>query len=345
MQAGSPPEAAGNRPIMSDIPPAAPVPVPGAQMAQAAPPVPQRLAPAPRIPLPTDVPMSEDEKRGYQLRAKALALGDPYLQQQADGLIKYGADQRKQQYDAILQDYRDQMLERRTRQTAEEAFARTQSTPEHALAVKTAAEELAKVQNENRLRAQFGNLPPAEVFKQVDASRALAKGAQQALVASQTAMDAFNKGAITGTGANQRLDAAKLFTALGLVDKHDVIANTETFRNAMQPVVASILHQTSGTSQLSEGELRFAQKAAAGDITLDPASIRELMRIIDKRSNEVIRDHQTLTGALFGDNPQAKAMYGIEAPPKSQDAQAREWLQANPNDPRAPAIRRRLGIP
>jgi hypothetical protein len=113
----------------------------------------------------------------------------------------------------------------------------------------------------------------------------------------------------------------------------------------MQPVVASILHQTSGTSQLSEGELRFAQKAAAGDITLDPASIRELMRIIDKRSNEVIRDHQTLTGALFGDNPQAKAMYGIEAPPKSQDAQAREWLQANPNDPRAPAIRRRLGIP
>jgi hypothetical protein len=313
--AGSPPEAAGNRPIVvPDIKPvpAAPVPVPGARMAEAPPPTPQRLTPQERMPVPTDIPMTEDEKKGYRIRAQGLALGDQNIQKQGEGLIAYGAGQRKQEYDARLKDWQDQMLERRNRQAAEEKFVREGG----ALKVQQEAETLKKSQQENALRAQFGNLPPDEVFKQVNASRALAKGAQQALVASRNAMDAFDKGAITGIGANQKLDVAKLFTALNLTDQGDRIRNTEVFRNAMQPIIASILHQTSGTSQLSEGELRFAQRAAAGDITLEPGSIKELMRIIDKRSNEMINDHQTLTGALFGkDNPQANALFGVERPP------------------------------
>ena len=341
---GPPPEAQANRPIVvPDIKPqpAAPVPAPGVQTAQAAPPpTPQRLTPQERMPLPTDVPMGADEARGYRLRATALALGDPNMKAQAEGLIAYGANQRKQVYDARLKDWQDQVAERRQRQAAEETFVREGG----ALKVQREAEAVKKAQDENRLRAQFGNLPPDEVFKQVTASRTLAKGAQQALIASRNAMDAFDKGAITGIGANQKLDLAKLLTGMGLVDQGDRVRNTEVFRNAMQPIIASILHQTSGTSQLSEGELRFAQRAAAGDITLEPASIRELMRIIDKRSTEMINDHSTLTGALFGkDSPQANALFGVEIPKeiatRQVNDQAKEWLLNNPNDPRAPAVR------
>ena len=81
--------------------------------------------------------------------------------------------------------------------------------------------------------------------------------------------------------------------------------------------MAAILHQTSGTSQLSEGELAFAKQAAAGNITLDAKTIPRLMEIIDKRSREVIKDHQTLTGAMFGDDPKAKAVYGVDMPPEA----------------------------
>ena len=88
----------------------------------------------------------------------------------------------------------------------------------------------------------------------------------------------------------------------------------------MAPVVASIMHQTSGTSQLSEGELRFAQRAAAGDITLDPGSIKQLMTIIDKGSKGIISDHQRKVDVLFGDSPQAKATFGVETPKAPEKA-------------------------
>ena len=239
--------------------------------------------------------------------------------QQGQPLITYGEAQRKQEYDARVKDWQDQMLIRRQKELAEEAFAR--EAPQRELKMQQEKEALAKAQQESRLRAQFGNMPPDEVFKQVTASKTQAMAAKQALTASQAAMGAFDKGAITGTGANQRLDVAKLFTGLGLVDKGNLIANTEVFRSAMQPVVAAILHQTSGTSQLSEGELAFAKAAAAGNITLDAQSIRTLMGIIDKRSQEVLKDHQTMMSALFGDNnPQAKAMFGVEGPTRAPSA-------------------------
>ena len=204
-------------------------------------------------------------------------------------------------------------------------------------------EAVTKARDENRLRAQFANLPPEEVFKKVNESHKIAKSGQDALVASAAAMKAFKDGAITGYGADQKLNVAKLFTALNLTDKGNLIANTETFKSAMQPVVAAILHQTSGTSQLSEGELAFAKQAAAGNISLDAKTIPRLMEIIDKRSREVIKDHQTLTSAMFGDDPKAKAVYGVDMPPSQEDS-ARKWLQDNPNDPRAPAIKQKLGI-
>ena len=95
-----------NPPVISDVkpapvlPPAPPV-LPRAPLADQPsrrPPPPVVVTALPRVPLPSDVPMTEDEKRGWRLRARALALQDPYLQKQADGLIAYGAGQRKQQY-------------------------------------------------------------------------------------------------------------------------------------------------------------------------------------------------------------------------------------------------------
>ena len=67
-------------------------------------------------------------------------------------------------------------------------------------------EEVIKASNENRLRAQFANLPPEEVFKKVNESHKIAKSGQDALVASAAAMKAFKDGAITGYGADQEAE-------------------------------------------------------------------------------------------------------------------------------------------
>jgi hypothetical protein len=259
--------------------------------------------------------------------------GDPYIAQQAKTLIDYGKAQRDQAYQARLKTYESDLALRNQQTLATDTFNR--GAPERELERKakeaeiakaqrdaaTAQETLVAAQRQNQLREKFAGMNPEDVYKEMKTSQSAAKQAQQGLEASNAAMKAFDKGAISGFGANQRLDVAKLFTALGLVDKGDRIANTETFRNAMQPVVAAILHQTSGTSQLSEGELAFAKAASAGNITLDPQSIRQLMTIIDKRSREVIADHQEKMDAVFGKgNAAANALYGVPMPVLSQKA-------------------------
>jgi hypothetical protein len=332
--------AANNPPIVTD----AITPQPQAQQP---PPQPQRLTPAPRQPIITDEPMTDDEKRGWAARTKAMQLGSPELLDQANKLIEYGAGQRKEAYNAKLKDWQDQMLIQRQNQLEETKFAR--GAEQRNLEMAKTKAELTAQENANRLRAQFGNMDPAEAYKRLDASRDIAKGARQSMLASQEALHALDNGAITGIGANQRLDMAKLVTSLGLKDMGNEVQNTEVFRGAMQPIVANILHQTSGMSQLSEGELRFAAAAAAGNITLNASSMRELLRIIDTRSKEIINDHRTLTDALYGSekNPQFHATWGVDVPPPkpgSTDAQALEWATQNANDPRAAAIKKKLGV-
>jgi hypothetical protein len=205
-------------------------------------------------------------------------------------------------------------------------------------------EAITEARSKNALRQQFGNMDPETVFKTMTESSKVAGSAAKSLAASQSAIQALNAGAITGSGAEARLDIKKFLNNMGLPDKGNTVANTETFRGAMQPVVASIMHQTSGTSQLSEGELKFAANAAAGNITLDAQSIRQLTTIIDKASRGIIADHQKKLDVLFPENEKAKALFGVEAP-KTKEDDAREWLAKHPDDPRAGAVRQRLGIP
>jgi hypothetical protein len=312
-------------PAIAAAPPAEPIRQAPTQVAQAEPQpqvAPGYVPPEPKA--PASAPMIQPSPREVQLSNWLNAETARGNRQYAEPKVALEL-QTLQAERANRQKEADKLFEADVARGTEQAKLHQtgmMDAPARIAADKKAQEELTKARQENQLRAQFGNLPPDEVFKQVNASKTIAKSAQQALVASQNATKALDGGAILGSGANQRLDVAKFFTGMGLVDKGNAIANTEVFKAAMQPIVASILHQTSGTSQLSDNELAFAKSAAAGNITLDPQSIRTLMTIIDKRSQEVLKDHQALTGALFGhDNPQANALFGVEAP-KPQAAAA-----------------------
>ena len=173
---------------------------------------------------------------------------------------------------------------------------------------------LRKLQDEEALRKQYGNLPQAEVVKRIAESKDTADKSVTAFNAIRTARSALDAGAITGFGANQRLDWAKLNHLMGLGDRGSDIANTEVFRSSMAPAVASMLKATVGTTQISNTDRDFAEKAAGGQITLDAASIKRLLDVSHRLSLETMGKHQTTMDAIYRDNPQAQALFGVDPP-------------------------------
>ena len=182
------------------------------------------------------------------------------------------------------------------------------------LAAEKARQEIEKNKSEEALRKQYGNLPQAEVIKRVAESKDTADKSVTAFNAIRTARSALDAGAITGFGANQRLDWAKLNQLMGLGDRGSEIANTEVFRSSMAPAVASMLKATVGTTQISNTDRDFAEKAAGGQITLDAASIKRLLDVSHRLSLETMGKHQTTMDAIYRDNPQAQALFGVDPP-------------------------------
>lgn len=296
-----------------------------------APPQPEQLPPelrqGPPPPIPAPEPMSPREV-GARRALAGEGSQDPVVRGAADLVIKEETDRRnradamrgtqyqedRKHYDEIEKKKVDWVLGAQKRQ--EEAAAAAAAAEKH-------KHEMLKATDEESRRRMFGNLPADEVLKELKSSKDIAHSVRTGIIAVHDAREALKGGAITGSAADFRLGVAKAVTALGFADKGDVVANTETFRAAMAPVVASILHATVGTTQLSEGDRKFAERAAGGNIALDPQSIERLMGIIERNSNEVLAQHQNKVKTFFGDSPQGNALFGVETPTfKKADATA-----------------------
>jgi hypothetical protein len=192
-------------------------------------------------------------------------------------------------------------------------------------------QEIEKNKSEEALRKQYGNLPQAEVVKRVADSKDSADKAILAYTSVRNARAGLDSGEIiTGFGANQRLDWAKLNKFFGLADRGNDIANTEVFRSSMAPAVASMLKATVGTTQISNTDRQFAERAAGGDITLDTNTMKRLLEISHRLSLETMAKHQYTMDAIYKDNPQAQALFGIDPPAPSHHV---ERLLQNKDNP------------
>jgi hypothetical protein len=157
--------------------------------------------------------------------------------------------------------------------------------------------------------------------KQVfDALKERAEAAQTAangLNALREARKAVTDGGFFGAGADQRLGFAKIGALLGFEDGR--ITNTETFRSAIAPQVAAVMKATVGSTQISNADREFAEKAAGGSIALDDKSINRLLNIMERGSNDIISRHQRQLDAVYPDGPDGKfarerALFGVQAP-------------------------------
>lgn len=137
-----------------------------------------------------------------------------------------------------------------------------------------------------------------QVFDTLAASGEKAGAALVGLNGLSEASKALNAGAITGFAADQRLFLSKLGSYIGVTDPA-AVENTETFRAAIAPQVSAMIKATVGSANISNADREFAEKAAAGSIQLDEASIKRMIKIMDKMGREAVRLHNSKVDTVY----------------------------------------------
>jgi hypothetical protein len=150
------------------------------------------------------------------------------------------------------------------------------------------------------------------VEKSADAARAAATGLQSIRLARQ----AVEGGGYFGAGADMKLQLQKIAATIGLGDT-EKITNTETFRSAIAPQIAAMMKATVGSTQISNADREFAEKAAGGSISLDQSSITKLLGIMEKANEAIIQKHQSILDRVYPDAEKfarERALFSVEAP-------------------------------
>lgn len=169
----------------------------------------------------------------------------------------------------------------------------------------------------SKTNVNVGGGTDKQIFDSVEESYKSAKAAATGLKGITEASKALNSpgGTITGFGANQNLALQKIGSALGVTDP-SAIQNTETFRAAIAPQVAAMLKSTVGTTNISNSDREFAEKAAGGNITLDEGSIRRLLSVMKRAGEGIVKEHNDRLNAIYPDKQKFRrehALFGVNA--------------------------------
>ena len=302
---GAPPDArmAITNAIAPKPPPVVAPPVPpaptGPQIAQA-PPQPQIRVPE-REPVPPPAPRATERMRNIE---KALTtIGDPMKR---DVLTK-----RYQQEWADEQAIYKQKLEDYTHKRN-----RWEAAPEKALAMQKAQQDLIKSQQEADVLRRTGGLGNEPLLAPVIKSQEKVVGVPSATQSLRDARASLDQGMFTGTGAEQKLAIAKSKQALASMFGMDAsdprIASTETFRSAITPLIAQARSATVGNANISDADIKLAQAAAGGDITLDAKTFPKVLDALERINLGLAIGHQgRITAAAAGNETAAQALHGV----------------------------------
>jgi hypothetical protein len=157
-----------------------------------------------------------------------------------------------------------------------------------------------------------------QIFDVMGESATSARAAATGLGALREARAAVDAGIVSGAGADFNLTMRRVAAALG-ADASKVV-NTETFRSAIAPQIAAMVKATVGSTQISNADREFAEKAAGGSITLNEGSIRRLLDIMERANVGLIETHQKRLNAVYpesGNFGRERALFGVDAPARA----------------------------
>jgi hypothetical protein len=126
------------------------------------------------------------------------------------------------------------------------------------------------------------------------ANQVVAQDAAEILRTNQVGRDLLKSGAITGTGANLFVGLNNALAQAGIDFGYaDAAANSQAYVAAMGANVGRIIKQFGAGTGLSDADREFAEKIAAGQITLTETALRRILNINDRAANRVIDLHNS----------------------------------------------------
>jgi hypothetical protein len=157
----------------------------------------------------------------------------------------------------------------------------TQAVANQITANKRAGATNVNVNTANKFAGGFADKASAGAYDMYTA----ALNAPQAIENSKRTIDLVNSGAITGTGADIALQAAKIFNVAG-ADNKETIRNTEMLvANRGKALLGSIKASgLAGSQGLTEGERKFLTQAEGGTITLDAETLKAMASLEIKQA-------------------------------------------------------------
>jgi hypothetical protein len=166
---------------------------------------------------------------------------------------------------------------------------------------------------------KFSETVGTELGKNVIASKTGAEDAAIILKTNEVGRQLLDSGAITGTGAkfftgfNGALKQAGIDLGYG-----DAAANTQAYAASMGANVGKIIKQFGAGTGLSDADRQYAERIAAGDVTLDEKAIRRILDINDKASRNVIESHNKKVANIKAPMPLTVEMPTMRpAPPQN----------------------------
>ena len=189
-------------------------------------------------------------------------------------------------------------------------------------------------------KAFEGELGKGQAKKLIE-DKAVADDARNIISTVQEGRRLLKSGIITGFGANFLTGLGAALNQAGINFAEDSVANTQAFTANMAANVGRIIKQFGAGTGLSNADREYAEKMAGGKVTLDRKSLEKILDINERAARNVIALHNRNAAKVKTNIPLT-----VEEPSKFSpvDQQALDWANANPADPRAAAIKQRLGV-
>lgn len=123
-------------------------------------------------------------------------------------------------------------------------------------------------------------------------SRAAAEDAVQIIDTVNTGRSIMKQGMITGAGAEFLVNLNQALKTVGIDAGYaDAAANSQAFAANMASNVGRVIKQFGAGTGLSNADREYAEKMAAGKITLDANAINKILEINERMARNVIKSH------------------------------------------------------
>lgn len=134
----------------------------------------------------------------------------------------------------------------------------------------------------------------AESGSELFAKKESAENALRTINANNRALEILDSGIVSGFGADYIVGFGKALRQAGFDFGGDDISNTETFMVTRAQAVASIVKEFGSGVSISNADREYAEKAAAGKISLEKESLERILRISNDVSRQAVSSYERL---------------------------------------------------